>query len=164
MDPRQLARLINPALALVANGEMVGFDGPDAVTFLVGIAAVESRLRLLRQVGGGPALGLWQIEPATHDDLLASWLDTRPEVRSRVLSLRAEAPARHVQLASNLAYGAVIARLLIWRAPARLPRATDVPGQAKVWKQYYNTAGGAGTEEKYIHSFNELVAKHLPLL
>lgn len=148
MDPRQLARLINPALALVANGEMVGFDGPDAVTFLVGIAAVESRLRLLRQVGGGPALGLWQIEPATHDDLLASWLDTRPEVRSRVLSLRAEAPAR----------------LLIWRAPARLPRATDVPGQAKVWKQYYNTAGGAGTEEKYIHSFNELVAKHLPLL
>lgn len=38
-----------------------------AEDLVMGTAAQESRLTYLRQLGGGPALGLWQMEPATHD-------------------------------------------------------------------------------------------------
>ena len=39
---------------------------PAAEDLVLGTAAQESGLAYLRQIGGGPALGLWQIEPATQ--------------------------------------------------------------------------------------------------
>ena len=40
-----------------------------AVELPLGTARVESGLRHRRQIGGGPALGLSQMEPNTHDDI-----------------------------------------------------------------------------------------------
>ena len=45
-----------------------------------GTAIVESGLTYLKQHGDGPALGVWQIEPATHEDLYTNFLDYRPEL------------------------------------------------------------------------------------
>ena len=53
---------------------------------LLGTARVESDLRHRRQIGG-PALGLFQMEPATHNDIWESYLKYRAQLAERVQKL-----------------------------------------------------------------------------
>ncbi|RFD18931.1 hypothetical protein DY926_13985, partial [Komagataeibacter melaceti] len=62
------ARVIAPTLTLI------GMGGRAAVNLLAGTALAESGCRRLVQDGGGPALGLWQMEPFTHDDIWKTFL------------------------------------------------------------------------------------------
>ena len=55
-----------------------------AEELVLGTAIVESSLIYISQHGAGPALGLWQVEPATHDDLYANYLSYRQELGSRL--------------------------------------------------------------------------------
>ena len=48
--------------------------GERAETLMLATALVESGGRHTRQIGGGPALGLWQMEPETHDDIYTHYL------------------------------------------------------------------------------------------
>ncbi|XP_072045518.1 uncharacterized protein [Amphiura filiformis] len=45
-------------------------------------------------------------------------------------------------------YSALAARLLLSNKPGAIP--TTLEGQAAYWKKHYNTAAGAGTEQKFI--------------
>ena len=46
---------------------------PSAEELVLGTAIVESGLTYLKQHGDGPALGLWQVEPPTHEDLYTNF-------------------------------------------------------------------------------------------
>ena len=58
-----------------------------AEELILGTAIVESGLTYLKQHGDGPALGLWQVEPATHEDLYTNFLNYRPELGSKLMEL-----------------------------------------------------------------------------
>ena len=74
LDADQFTRLIiRPAL------KIIGLDFRAAEELLLGTALQESRLTYLHQLGGGPALGLFQMEPGTHDDIWTNYLWNRPE-------------------------------------------------------------------------------------
>ena len=122
--------------------ERLGLASPEAIELLVGTAIQESRLTYLTQLGSGPALGLFQIEPATHDDV---WTHV---VQSRARFTGALGVRSVERLVYDLRYGAMIARLLFWRHPEPIP--TDLEGQAHYWKRYYNTPLGADTPSEYI--------------
>lgn len=51
-------------------------------------------------------------------------------------------------------YSAIAARLFIANKPAAIPG--TVEGQAHFWKTYYNTAGGKGSEQKFIDDVHQL--------
>ncbi|MBI1386300.1 MAG: hypothetical protein GC150_15445 [Rhizobiales bacterium] len=162
MIVRDIARIIRPALRLVADD--IGrpeWGSEAAVRLLLGTAAVESGFSAFFQRPNGPALGLWQVEPATWQDAEVNFLAARPELRRAIFRHVAAAPDPVSQLASNIAFGALAARLAYWRAHGRLPEADDVPGQAAMWKRAYNTARGAGTTDKYIAAFGRLVSPHI---
>lgn len=133
----------------------LGLHSDAAEALLLGTAVQESGLVWLRQLGGGPALGIYQMEPATHDDIWANYLAYRDELADKVARLAAPWPDRHRQLVTNLAYATAMARIHYRRVPAALPAAGDVDGLAAYWKNHYNTAQGAGTvaefAEKYRH-------------
>ena len=78
-----LDRVIAPAL------EKIGLWSRAAEELVLGTAIIESGLTYLKQHGDGPALGLWQVEPATHDDLYTNFLNYRPELGSILMELRA---------------------------------------------------------------------------
>ena len=122
--------------------ERLALSSPEAIELLVGTAIQESRLTYLRQLGDGPALGLFQIEPATHDDV---WINV---VRSRARFKSALGARKVERLVFDLRYGAMIARLLYWRHPEPIP--ATLKGQARYWKRYYNTHLGAGTPKEYL--------------
>ena len=48
-----------------------------AEKLVLGTAIVESRLSFIKQLGSGPALGVWQIEPDTSRDVYDNSLDYR---------------------------------------------------------------------------------------
>jgi len=74
LDAEQLAKyVIRPTL------EYIGWHSAVAEQLVLGTAITESRLRFLKQLGSGPALGIYQMEPATFRDLYSNYLIYRPE-------------------------------------------------------------------------------------
>jgi hypothetical protein len=142
----------------------IGLASDAAERLIMGTAAHESGFHFLAQIGG-PALGLFQIEPATHADLWNTFLIGPPKpLAVAVGGLAAHGQPflwlndAHDQLASNLAYATAICRCLYYRISAPLPDADDLPGLAAYWKRYYNTPLGAGTPEQFIADYQRLVA------
>ena len=72
LDATQLRQMvIKPAL------EKLHLWSTAAEELVLGTAIVERALIYIRQHGAGPALGLWQVEPRTHDDLYTNYLSYR---------------------------------------------------------------------------------------
>ena len=148
---QMLALVIRPALKKLKLWSL------SAEELVLGTAVVESGLTYLKQHGDGPALGLWQGEPATHDDLYTNFLNFRPELGSKLIELRAAGLSLDENLATNLMYGAAVCRLCYYRKPDALPEAGDIEGQASFWKQHYNTIFGAGTVSKYVYKVQQVL-------
>jgi len=136
----------------------LGLHSTAAENLLLGTAVQESRLKYLKQIGGGPALGVFQIEPATHKDVWDNFLEFRPDLASKVRGIASQRTFfknADSELMFNLRYSAAIARLIYLRAPAKLPRYDDIEGLARYWKTYYNTTLGAGTTAEFILNYRE---------
>lgn len=148
MDKRQLRGLISDVL------EDMDMHSEDAVELLMLTAAQESHLgTYIQQVGGGPALGIFQMEPATERDIWDNYLKYKPEYKQVIYDITGTDP-RSWDLRSNLLYSIAMARLHYKRVPKALPK--DVKGYARYWKLYYNTPLGKGTEEEALHNYKRL--------
>ena len=135
--------------------QAIGLASDAAAELLLGTALVESRLSWRRQLGNGPARGLFQMEMATHDDIWKNYLNYRAGLAAKVKALKSAAAAvAESEVENNDLYAAAMARVLYKRAPAALPAAGDLEAMATYWKQYYNTPLGKGTVGKYIEVWN----------
>lgn len=131
-----------------------------AEQLLLGTAAQESRMTYLKQLGKGPAVGIWQMEPFTHDDLWRTTLlgASNPlAIKVRQLELPNWWAKDAREMVGNLFYACAMARVFYRRIQAPLPAAGDVPAMAAYWKRYYNTAHGKGTVEEFCRSWNLII-------
>ena len=150
LDIDQLRRLIiRPAL------EAIHLHSEAAEELVLGTALQESALRYLQQLGNGPALGLWQMEPATHDDIHANFLKYKPDIAGRVNSLAVVPSA--MTMTGNLWYAAAMCRIHYYRAPEALPEAGQLNAQAALWKKRYNTELGKGTAAEYVANWRRFM-------
>ncbi len=131
----------------------LGMYSTSAENLLVGTVAHESKMGTYLKQVGGPALGIYQIEPATLHDIYDNYLAFRPSLLEKVEALRGKDLSREDSLVSNLAYATAIARLVYRRAPEPLPGFNDVAGLASYWKKYYNTYLGKGKRQQFIDAF-----------
>lgn len=156
IDPKQLRDyLIRPVLKYMEPAFGLGVSCPQAVNLLLGTAAHESLGgKYIVQVGG-PAKGIYQIEPATEQSLWDNYLAYREDKASLVRSLASQRLGRG-DLTWNLAYQTAMCRVKYWTADFDWPDdPNDIEALAKIWKKRYNTHLGAGTEEQFV--------KHWPL-
>lgn len=155
IDTKQLrVHIVRPAL------KHIELHSPAAENLVVGTALVESRGRFVKQVGGGPALGLWQMEPATQRDIHENYLRFKPQLRESVeLLMTALGEDDETEIMGNLFFGAAMCRVHYWRVPDALPAAGDYEAMAAYWKSHYNTPRGAGTVEKAIPFFRAACAE-----
>lgn len=147
MDEKQfLTFIIDPILKSLA------LWSPSARVLLLGTALVESRLQYIHQIGGGPALGVYQMEPDTHEDIWVNYLNFKPALADNVIALRLLSyralPSAAAEMQGNLYYATAMARVHYRRVREALPAHEDAAAMARYWKTYYNTPKGAGTIEK----------------
>ena len=113
----------------------------------------ESGYRALAQ-NGGPALGFFQCEPNTLNDILDNYVAYRPNYEDALLDLGYNRNNWRMSFISNIALQAAFARLHYLRVPEKLPKADDLEGQAKYWKKYYNSDLGKGTVKHFMEANN----------
>ena len=147
-DPQQFKHLVvEPSLIHLAV-VLPGADNSSAVNLLMGTCWHESLGgTYLAQVGGGPALGVYQMEPATHDDLWENYIDGRPALASLI------GLADTWRLISDLQYATMMARLVYYRQSFDWPDPADIYGLGKLWKTHYNTIHGAGTVDQFVRHY-----------
>lgn len=131
--------------------EALDLDSQAARELLLGTALQESGLRYLKQLGVGPAMGFFQMEPATHDDIWNNFLRYKGELTSRV-NVICRLPIPEMMI-THLLYAAAMCRIHYYRVKEALPAAGDLEAQAAYWKKHYNTPQGAGTVDEYIRNW-----------
>lgn len=155
----------------------IGLNSLNAEQLALGTAIQESGLQYKHQLGGGPALGLFQMEPKDHHDIWVNFLAGQPALRSKVLTLvhpdelvdpggdsNAQGDyVRDVALVQNDEYAAAPCRIHYRRyeAASPLPQANDIDGMAHYWKDHYND-GGSGTVDEFVENWDRYMAPAPP--
>ena len=127
----------------------------DAVDLVYKTGNAETGYRHLKQMGGGPAIGFWQVEPATLIDIIDNYVKYRPELEKRLKSLGFSKIGIETRVMSNIALQAVFCRLKYKRDKYALPKSSDLEAQARYWKRVYNTHLGKGTITHFMEANNE---------
>jgi len=150
-----LVEAIRPALVSLMGG------GLAAEKLLLGTAIQESLLIHRQQLGGGPALGLFQMETATHDDCWNNYLKFRVQLANRVKqTLEPGQKAQAAVMKINDRYAAAMCRVRYMRVAEALPSGDDIEAMANYWKEHYNTPLGAGTPEEFVSKWGQYVNAH----
>jgi hypothetical protein len=138
----------------------LGLVKDSRVNLLLGTCAQESHMgKYRRQISGGPALGIFQIEPTTHE-LVINWLEKHCVVIWDLIQKIVGKQNPMDALENNDCYSCAIAMSLYYSIHKGLPKADDVEGLAHYWKDYYNR-GGAGTIEDFVENYNKLVLPYV---
>jgi hypothetical protein len=132
----------------------------DAEELLIGIAAQETHLGELgrRQMGGGPALGLWQMEGPTYRATMRWAHRERPKLYLGICQLANSLSPEFQLLAENDGFACGVARALCLSIPGPLPEAHDVQTAAVWWKKNWN-GPGKGQPAQYIANYTKYVHK-----
>lgn len=151
IDPKQLqTHVVIPICTL-----LTPWNVEQATELLMGTCFQESECCLdIHQLGAGPALGGWQMEPET-EELVWNWVQKNPMFKSKIEGLVIPGLDRTKQLIGNLYYSCGMARMLYASISDPLPPASDLNGQAAYYKQYYNTPKGAATTAEYIANWHK---------
>lgn len=130
---------------------------PAAEEILLMIAAHESNMGRFPQQIGGPALGIYGMEPDTESDIWITYLAYRPELVRKIIAICAVTGPNRAALRDNPLYATIMARLKLWRAPRPLPPPDDIAAMSLYAKQHYNSRLGKATPEKYAADYARLV-------
>ena len=163
MDKYQLRDLVQETL------KEIELHSSEAVNLILGTIAQESRLgHYIKQLGGGPALGICQMETNTHNDIWYNYLKYKKCIARKLENITCsdikidttkELPIIKYPLADemrwNLKYAIAMCRIHYLRVKEPIP--FGIQDQAKYWKKYYNSYLGAGTEKEYIENYNKYV-------
>jgi len=169
INVRQLRQLVvQPVLRrLEQGGWRLGTKAAEEL--LLGTAVYESTISgetYLRQVPSGPALGIYQMEPATFSWLQGVLLQRStppfPDVRRVVEDLKVKhaghaALAGPAELVYNLALATAYARLRYWVVPDALPAYDDAMALAEYWGAHYQTRSIESSMRHWAKMYNQHV-------
>ncbi len=133
----------------------------DAENLILGTIAQESHgSRYIHQLGAGPAVGMCQMEPNTHDDIWENYIKYNKALMEKIKVLELSGwydEANAKEMAGNNYYAVAMCRVHYRRKPQALPKHDDIAGMGAYWKKYYNTYLGAGTVEEFIENYNRFL-------
>jgi hypothetical protein len=139
----------------------------EAVDLLMMTAAHESKGGTFLKQVQGPALGVYQMEPTTHEDIWDNYLEYNRKLEVEISGFLPQAGLCYEELIANLTYSTAMARVHYFRVPEALPvmpplsKCIDLRHQeglylwelAEYAKKHYNTVAGKATPEKYYQDY-----------
>lgn len=142
----------------------LGLYSASAEELLMMTAAQESHLgQYIHQLGNGPACGIFEMEPFTHDDIWKNYLSYHGDLADKVKSLNSawrdigEQPDAEEMIGNNF-YACGMARVFYFRIPNALPPADQIEALAIYYKNHYNTAQGAATVPQVLDNYHRYVS------
>lgn len=153
MNANQLRTLvITPTL------QKLGLSSDDAEELLLFTCAAESNMGYYIKQVEGPALGIYQCEPATHEDIWKNYIRFRPEIWNTMQGWFSfhTMPAHHL-LMVRIDYATAIARIHYRRVKDALPHKDDIDGIWEYYKEFYNTHKGKAKKDECIEKYRKYV-------
>lgn len=153
IDNKQLRELIiKPAL------DCLQMYSDSAEELLVFTCACESLGGTYLKQVKGPALGIYQMEPATYTDIWENYIKNQGHVLN-LLSINFDVhklplPERMIY---DLKFATAMARLHYRRRKEPLPQATDIDGIWEYYKKHYNTHLGKAEKETSIKHYQKFL-------
>ena len=129
----------------------------DAVNLLLGTALQESRGGMFLRQLNGPACGIYQMEPATAQDIIDNYLKYKNPLLEKVFSFYNYHDSLEDNLTGNLFFATAMCRVHYLRVKESLPK-TPL-GYATYWKKYYNTSKGKGNVEEFLDKYNKYLVR-----
>ena len=152
------------ALAQIRDGivsptlQELGAWSHSAERLVLGTGLVESQFRY-RYQWKGPAMGFYQVEPATFGFVL-DYIKRKPKFFTAISHFSMQ-PFEIDQVVWNAKFATAICRIDYYSDPDPLPKWDDHKGLGEYWKEKYNSYLGAGTVKKFV-AHTEIM-KDLPL-
>lgn len=141
--------------------ERIKMRSDAATNLLLGTCAQESHLGKYFHQIEGPALGIFQMEPATYEDIMDNYLNRRKDIYDRLATgIKFDLTPGISSLKCiihNLWFASAMCRIHYYRVKEPLPAYDDIEGLAYYWKTYYNTKYGKGTPTEFVENFKRLV-------
>lgn len=131
-----------------------------STNLILGTCAKESDFGIyLRQLGNGPALGVFQMEPATERDIWKNYLYLgRPKRREAICNISGmRSYDNNGAMEWNIAYGICMCRLHYRRIAEPFPAPDDIEALGWYWKNHYNTLQGKGTIKQFMKAYEKYV-------
>ena len=137
------------------------YNSTDAINLILGTAFVESDCGHFIEQKAGRALGIFQMEIATHDDIYTNYINSRPLLKS-LLKLGYAPKAENLKF--DLRYATMMTRLHYYRVSEPLPKFKTHEKKAdyslklgRYWKEHYNTELGKGKVFDFISKWEKYV-------
>ncbi len=126
----------------------------EAVELLLFTCAAESNGgQFIKQING-PALGIYQMEPATYNDIWQNYIMHKKDLTLQLLHhFEASRMPDETRLIYDLRFATAMARIHYMRVKQPLPKLYDIDGLWTYYKAFYNTSLGKA-------DYHEAVSKY----
>lgn len=150
-------------LILVPAIKSVDLFSAEAVQLLLSTMAQESSMgKYVAQkvkVGYGAALGVFQMESVTYNDIVNGYIEDHPVMKQKILdSCNFKVFPSSNEMIWNLRFASIMARIFYLRCLGELPAIDDVEGQFKYYKTFWNTSLGKATHEEFMANHKEFLS------
>lgn len=147
-DITQFREVIKQAL------QAISAYSAEAEEILVATCAHESKGGTYVMQVSGPAVGAYQMEPRTHDDLWSRELRAHQDRAITLLKAcgyRARPAA--TTMSTNLLYATLMARVFYMQFREALPKSDDLDAIWEYYKKYWNTELGSAKKEDFLKNY-----------
>lgn len=145
-------QIIRPALL------DIGLYSLDAEELLIATMAHESQGGKYLVQTQGPALGIYQMEPATYNWIVLDISRSSPMIFQKLMPTTSRKPLMQ-DMVFNLKYATQIARLRYFIVPKELPKHDDLDGMWDMYKTNYNSSKGDATKIEFVTDYHHFIGK-----
>jgi hypothetical protein len=131
----------------------------EALKLLMFTCAVESVGGTYLKQEKGPALGIFQMEPATYWDIWDNYIKNKLNLMLILgTTFNAYTVPPEERLIYDLRYATVMARIHYARVSAPIPAANDIDAIYQYYKLHYNTSEGAAQKDTAIQKYQAFIS------
>lgn len=142
------AFIIKPAL------ENLMLYSDEAVELILFTCANESEGGTYLKQLNGPALGIYQMEPKTYNDIWQNYIFNKNDLKLQLLyGFDAPKMPDEERLIYDLKFATAMVRIHYARVEEPLPKLYDLFGLWTYYKKYYNTSNGKADRSKALNLY-----------
>jgi len=126
----------------------------DAVELLIFTCAVESDGGTYIKQIKGPALGIYQMEPDTYNDLWMNYIKNKPDLIMKLFSnFGINLIPPEDRMIYDLRFATAMARIFYMRTAEEIPRSKNREAVWDYYKKYWNTKDGNSKKDASIRKY-----------